>query len=220
MDLPVVQQRQIVGALPFANDICPVCYGASRTRLMCHYLERVVGVGGRPVRLLHVAPDIGMYYWLRKRPQLDYVPADLMPERYSIVPNVRKEDLNQLSFSDASFDVVVVSHVLEHVPDDRQAMSEVRRVLKSDGYGLFMGPEAIDGGETVEDPTIVDPDERKRLFAQRDHVRVYSREDFAQRLRQCGIAVEPYTTEQIDDGTTERLRLNPAEVLWAGHPIS
>ncbi len=214
VDLPIVQKRQIVGALPFANDICPVCYGASRVRLMCHFLETEGAVGQRPLRFLHVAPDIGMYYWLERQKKIDYVPTDLSPERYTIVPNVTKQDLTQLTFADESFDVVVVSHVLEHVPDDHKAMQEVHRILRQDGYALFIGPEAIDGAETVEDPWINDPEEQKRRFAQRDHVRIYSREDFVNRLRQTGFEVSAFGPDQIPEAIQKSKRLNPAEILW------
>jgi hypothetical protein len=47
--------------------------------------------------------------------------------------------------------------------------------------------------ETFEDPTVVSPKERVRLFGQHDHVRVYGR-DYGTRLEQAGfnITVEDY----------------------------
>lgn len=38
-----------------------------------------------------------------------------------------------LPFPDASFDKIICSEVLEHVPDDEQSISEMARVLKDDG---------------------------------------------------------------------------------------
>ena len=38
-----------------------------------------------------------------------------------------------MPFPDASFDKVICSEVLEHITDDRQAIHEFRRILKSDG---------------------------------------------------------------------------------------
>ena len=42
-------------------------------------------------------------------------------------------DALQLPFRDTHFDKVICSEVLEHVPDDRQAVRELARVLKEDG---------------------------------------------------------------------------------------
>jgi len=40
-------------------------------------------------------------------------------------------DITRLPFSDNSFDQVICSEVLEHIPDDTQAISELVRILKS-----------------------------------------------------------------------------------------
>ncbi len=42
-------------------------------------------------------------------------------------------DVTGLPLADASFDVVVVAHVLHLVPDWKRALAEIRRVLRSDG---------------------------------------------------------------------------------------
>ncbi len=41
--------------------------------------------------------------------------------------------VTKLPFEDESFDKIILSEVLEHVPDDRQALNEVYRVLKKGG---------------------------------------------------------------------------------------
>ena len=42
-------------------------------------------------------------------------------------------DATKLPFKDAYFDKVICSEVLEHIPDDHQAISELKRVLKDTG---------------------------------------------------------------------------------------
>ena len=42
-------------------------------------------------------------------------------------------DITSLPFQDASFDKIVCSEVLEHIPDDHQGIKELVRVLKDDG---------------------------------------------------------------------------------------
>lgn len=58
----------------------------------------------------------------------------------SFVDGVRCEDVQQLSYADASFDLVVHTEVLEHVPDDARAWSELYRVLRPGGLMLFTVP--------------------------------------------------------------------------------
>jgi len=42
-------------------------------------------------------------------------------------------DVTNLPFENESFDKIILSEVLEHVPEDRKALSEIYRVLKKDG---------------------------------------------------------------------------------------
>lgn len=62
---------------------------------------------------------------------------------------VRCEDIQQLSYADASFDLVTHSEVLEHVPDDARALAELLRVLRPGGTSVFSVP-MHDGERTVE----------------------------------------------------------------------
>lgn len=55
-------------------------------------------------------------------------------------PEVRSEDLQNLSYADESFDLVVNSDVLEHVPDVERALAEIHRVLKPGGLHIFSVP--------------------------------------------------------------------------------
>lgn len=48
-------------------------------------------------------------------------------------------DAMQLDFPDQHFDVVVCSHVYEHVPDAESLFSEIHRVLKPGGFCYFSG---------------------------------------------------------------------------------
>ena len=62
----------------------------------------------------------------------------------SRTPGVRSEDLMQLSYADASFDLVVTSDTLEHVPDIDRALRETWRVLKAGGAHVFSVPVVWD----------------------------------------------------------------------------
>lgn len=62
-----------------------------------------------------------------------------------------KVDLQALPFEASSYDVVYASHVLEHIPNDRQAISEIRRILAPGGIAIL--PVPIVNPVTVEYPT-------------------------------------------------------------------
>ena len=51
------------------------------------------------------------------------------------------EDLAQLTYSDASFDLVLTSETLEHVPDLETALREIHRVLVPGGCHIFTIPQ-------------------------------------------------------------------------------
>ena len=60
------------------------------------------------------------------------------------------QDLQHLTFADASFDLIVSSHVMEHVPDPWRALGEIHRVLRPGGRYIFSVPFRNPGlAETV-----------------------------------------------------------------------
>lgn len=169
-----------------AGAICWRCGAHERHRALWLLLDRE-----RPEllrgtrRLLHFAPEDCLERRLR-RGSFEYVTGDLDPAKGQI-----RLDLLDLDLPDGSFDAILCSHVLEHIPDDRRAMSELRRVLTPDGWCIVMVPIDPERSETYEDASITDPAERERHFWQHDHVRVYAR-DVEDRLRASGLRVETW----------------------------
>ena len=112
-----------------------------------------------------------------------------------------KVDLTDMQFHDDQLDVIICSHVLEHIPDDRMAMREMHRVLRPGGFLLVMVPTY--GEHTYENWDITSPDERRQHFGQDDHVRRYGK-DITVRLREAGFAVTKWpTATSLDDGLTD-----------------
>jgi predicted SAM-dependent methyltransferase len=134
--------------------------------------------------MLYVAPMRELetkFKWIRG---LDCLTADLNDPKAMV-----KMDITNIQYPDNSFDIIICSHVLEHVSEDRKAISELRRVLKSDGWLTLMVPITVE--KTFEDPSVTDSAERERLFGQHDHVRKYG-PDIHKRLEECGFVTKVY----------------------------
>lgn len=68
----------------------------------------------------------------------------------SIHKGILCQDVQQLTFSDSSFDLITSTEVFEHVADDRKGFKEVYRVLKNGGLFVFTVPLYDILPETVE----------------------------------------------------------------------
>jgi SAM-dependent methyltransferase len=161
---------------------CVHCGALERHRLVWLFIQKKTTLfDGRSKKMLHVAPESCLEPRLRERLGDNYLTADLLNPRAMV-----RMDITDIQYADQTFDVIACSHVLEHVQDDRRAMREFCRVLTNDGWAIFLVPVTSD--HTIEDPSIIDPEERLRVFGQADHVRRYG-PDFVDRLREAGFAV-------------------------------
>jgi len=162
------------------NDQCWWCGSLPRHRQIALLMSARPELTSPGMSILHIAAEASV------RPLLpadaDYVAGDLDPRGEMVAL-----DVTDLPFEAERFDAVICNHVLEHVPDDRAAISELHRVLRRGGWGILMTP--ILREVTDEDPTVTDPGERARRWGQSDHVRRYGW-DYVDRLRAAGFEVE------------------------------
>lgn len=167
------------------GDTCPGCRSATRHRMLWHYLAPKLEQTSDTPSVLHFAPEYCVERALRSMKHVHYVSCDLFEPEAML-----KLDITNISLPDNSQDIVLCSHVLEHVPDDGAAMSELRRVTKNDG-GIVLIQVPLDDSsqQTYEDWAITEPLQRKQAFGQHDHVRVYGM-DIVDRLQAAGFDVE------------------------------
>ena len=166
------------------NVLAPGTLSLERHRLIWLYLKNETDFFTASKKVLHMAPEQCFLKLFKAQTNLNYITADL----YSPIADV-KADICNLPFEDNSFDIVFCNHVLEHIEDDKKAMSELYRVLKPGGMGIFQIPQDLTLKTTYEDFSITSKEERKKHFGQYDHVRIYGK-DYFNRLRSVGFAVD------------------------------
>ncbi|WNB91232.1 class I SAM-dependent methyltransferase [Bacillus sp. NEB1478] len=79
----------------------------------------------------------------------DFSPGMLQDAQNNLedVPNMSFQQINvqEISFEADSFDIIIANHMLYHVPDRTQALSEIKRVLKPGGlfYSSTIGQDHL-----------------------------------------------------------------------------
>ncbi len=174
-----------------------------RQRLLTLYLEQHTRLFSTAVRLLHFAPEQSLHDRFRKARSISYTTCDL--RNGPLVD--RQIDITNMDLPDATFDVIVCSHVLQEVDEDRKALEELRRVLRPGGIALLQHPIDPVRPVTYEDRSITEPAERHRAFGQADHVRIYGR-DFTTRVERAGFHVDVVRlVDQLPDQLVEHCAL-------------
>ena len=190
------------------NVLSPSTLSLERHRLFWLYLKNETPFFFDKLKVLHFAPEQAFYKRFRKLKNIEYVTTDLN----SPIADV-KADICDLPFNDNEFDFIICNHVLEHIPNDYKAMKELYRVLSFNGTAIVQVPYKSDLEETYEDDSITDPKERRRIFGQYDHVRIYGM-DYFNKLKKSGFEVNAVDyTNTLSDEEIEKYRLSRGELI-------
>ncbi|MCJ7439408.1 MAG: class I SAM-dependent methyltransferase [Acidimicrobiia bacterium] len=73
-------------------------------------------------------------------------------------PGTTNQNLEQLTFADDSFDLVITGDVLEHVRLDDRALREIARILRPGGIFIFTVPHTRDQQDTIMKVLVHDPE--------------------------------------------------------------
>lgn len=194
---------------PRENALCPSSLSLERHRLLWLFLQQRTDFFSAKLKLLHIAPELCFMDIFNKMPNLEYVTADLESPLAKV-----KMDVHQIPFNEETFDVVFCNHVMEHVEDDIKAMREIRRVLKTGGWAIIQSPVYPELPGTIEDPSVISPKERERIYGQNDHMRKYGR-DYGERLRRAGFRVtEDRFLEELTTEQRKRFALPNQEIIY------
>ena len=118
----------------------------SRINFLSWLLEKALTqkAQGRRLKILNIGAGVGddleMFHKFGDiyALDLDQKTLDLVPEH--LVKEKICADACAIPYQDCFFDAVVAFDIFEHIPDDKKAVAEVRRVLKKDGVLVFTVP--------------------------------------------------------------------------------
>jgi len=103
------------------------------------------------IKVLDIGCDYGFFVLELARHVSYSIGTDINKHQLEVLQNSAKNkalqnviclvcDAMNLPFKTKSFDVVICSHVLEHLPNDRKCMYEINRILKYDGVLIIAVP--------------------------------------------------------------------------------
>ncbi|MBL6646591.1 MAG: methyltransferase domain-containing protein [Flavobacteriaceae bacterium] len=193
------------------NVLSPGTLSLERHRLFWLYLVKETDFFSQTAKVLHLAPEQAFLERFKKLKNLDYITADIESPLADV-----KADICNLPFENDSFDWVFCNHVLEHIEDDRKALSELFRVMKPNGKAILQVPLDTEREHTYEDFNIKEPSERARVFGQYDHVRIYGL-DYLNRLKDAGFDASIISyAQQLTDEERHLYRIPVNEVIPMG----
>lgn len=114
---------------------CPKCGELERARMAMLVVNQIYDDSkASETDVLHVSPE-NFLRKIFKEKYKSYISSDLYREDVD-----HQFDIQSIPYPDNSFDLVFASHVLEYVKDDRQAIQEIKRVLRPGGLAFLPVP--------------------------------------------------------------------------------
>lgn len=194
----------------FEHAKCPSCGSFARTRLIAWAID-YFQVPLTNSRVLHVAPNY---------PEFTYMNMHVNDGLYDRIDiNSRKKfinlvgDVTNLSLPDEKYDLVIMWHVMEHIPNDRLAIQEIRRVLKKKGRLLLSVPiYPLYREKTFEDPSI--PRSRfEEVHGHPDHCRSCGL-DYYLRFEDLGFSTRTLMCKHVAPEARTKYGLNKGHIVW------
>jgi len=186
---------------------CPICGANDRDRLILSYIQRN---HTSQCITLEIAPSKAVRQRLLKN-KFSYRCCDLFMDGVDDQCDIT----NMTCYADQSFDIVICSHVLEHIHDDSKAMSEIARILKPNGQALILVPIPIELQANLYDPAIEDSETRVKTYGQADHVRMYSKSGLTDLIKNSGLSLKTWTRSD-DELAFEKMGLSSTSTLYVG----
>jgi SAM-dependent methyltransferase len=118
-----------------ANEICLQCRSNHRTRTLIRLLSEQVDFSSTKMTVADVGVAGCTRRYFERFPNSTYLTVD----RYKASDIV--SDTTDIQLPDASVDVVICCHTLEHVQGDQRAIRELYRILAPGGVSIIAVPQ-------------------------------------------------------------------------------
>jgi len=190
---------------------CPFCLSTDRERLYLLFLSSILKKSSEnPTKVLDFAPSESFSKAIKKYKSVTYTSADFYRDDVDIQIDIC--DMHELQ--SGQFDIVICSHILEHVTSPEKAFSELLRVLKPGGFAIIMVPLFWDVIETIENPGYNTEELRNKYYGQGDHVRLFAKPDFLNRISQAGFRIETLDSSAFDKVELKKYAIADNSVLY------
>jgi SAM-dependent methyltransferase len=193
----------------FFDGRCPHCGSLSRHRLIAYTYAQAPpsSIGGTVVHLGAI-PIERRWVQSHVRPAV-YHRVDILPTAEATLV----ADATSLPLPDASADLAIAWHVLEHIPSDRAAIKELFRVLRPGGQFLVSVPLYPKGQLTTFEDASTPPEDRERVYGFHEHVRGCGM-DYRDRLVEAGFEVTTVAIAERPPAERAHFGLSDGHVAW------
>lgn len=193
----------------FPNRRCPKCKSLARTRLIPFSL-RHFNIPKSEIALLHVAPNISEYNYVIDN--FDCSLYDRLNITFAKHINLN-QDLTKTSIKNNTYDLIIIWHVLEHIPNDIEAISEMYRILKPNGKLLVSVPIYPKNNPTTFEDENIPKSDYQKIHGHHDHCRSCGL-DYYQRFEKLNFKTKTLHVKDLNKNDIEKYGLSEGHTVW------
>ena len=166
------------------NEVCLKCGAKKRTRTIITLLVHHVNLTSGKFIVVDVGASGSTTRYFERYPNIQYLTIDKF--KHADV----NSDITDIALPSNSVDVVICSHVLEHVEDYRGGIAELFRILKPGYHGIIAVPQTV--GLKTSRRTML------KTFHGYGHIWEFG-DDFSDKLADMGFEVSTVYQESTED---------------------